>query len=164
MKCPLEIGDHAELLAYTSQKLEGSSAAALERHMLSCSACRDFATAQRAVWQALDAWDAPKVSSGFDRDLYRAIEQEQARPGGGWWSRWLAPQPLLVRRGIPIAAAACLLVAAGLMLENPPGAPKPQPENIQVETLQPDQVQHALDDMEMLSNFSRAARTDGGEL
>ena len=164
MKCPLETGEHAELLAYCSQKLEGSSAAALERHMLSCSACRDFATAQRAVWQALDAWDAPAVSAGFDRDLYRAIEHERAHQECGWWSRWLTPQPLLVRRGIPIAAAACLLVAAGLMLENPSGTPKPQPENVQVENLQPDQVQHAFDDMEMLSNFSRAARTDGGEL
>jgi hypothetical protein len=33
-----------------------------------------------------------------------------------------------------------------------------------VETLQPEQVEHALDDLQMLGDFTRAARSDTDEL
>ena len=75
MKCPMETRENAQLLLdYCTRKLEPESAAALERHIAVCGACRKFASGQRAVWQALDAWEAAPVSADFDSRLYRRIE------------------------------------------------------------------------------------------
>jgi len=165
MKCPLEIGEHAQLLAFGARKPDAPGAAELERHVATCSACRQFVAGQQAVWQALDAWEAPPVAADFDRQLYRRIEQDRLLQETVWWRRWLGPlRPVVLRRGLPIAAAAGVLAAAVLMLDRPAVTPVSKPETVQVENLQPEQVQHALDDMEMLSDFTRAARADAGEL
>jgi len=79
-----------------------------------------------------------------------------------WWNRWLGS--MLLRPGLPLAAAACLVVAVGLILERPGASPEPQLPAPQVQNLQPEQVENAFDDMKMLSDFTRAARTDAGEL
>lgn len=158
MMCPIEIGEESELLAYSGHKLQSSRAAALERHLESCTACREFVEGQRAVWLALDAWQTPPVAVDFDRRLFRRMEQEPA----GWSNRWL--RSLLLRPGLPLAAAACLVVAVGLILERPDAPPAPQLPASQVQNLQPEQVENAFDDMKMLSDFTRAARTDAGEL
>jgi hypothetical protein len=55
------------------------------------------------------------------------------------------------------------VVAVGLILERPDAPREPQPTS-QVQNLQPEQVENAFDDMKMLSDFTRAARTDAGEL
>jgi hypothetical protein len=71
---------------------------------------------------------------------------------------------VLVRQGLPIAAAACLVVMAGVLLERPAGAPPAaQPQSAQVEALQPDQVDHALDAMHMLGEFSYRVRGDAAD-
>jgi len=158
MMCPIEIGEQSELLAYSGRKLELSRAVALERHLESCSACREFVEGQRAVWQALDAWQTPPVAGDFDGRLFRRMEKEPAV----WWNRWLGS--MLLRPGLPLAAAACLMVAVGLILERPGAPPEPQLPASQVQNLQPEQVENAFDDMKMLSDFTRAARTDAGEL
>ena len=50
MNCPLETRDNAQLLLdYCARKLEPESVAILERHIALCSACREFASRQRAV-------------------------------------------------------------------------------------------------------------------
>lgn len=159
MKCPVQLGEETELLAYSSHKLDSARAAALKQHVESCSACREFVAGQRAIWQALDAWEPPAPAVDFDRRLYLRIEQEQ---NASWWGRWL--KPLVLRPGLPIAVAACLVVAVGIVLERPASAPVPQPLSAEVQGLPPDQVEHALDDMKMLSDFTRAARSDAGEL
>ncbi len=151
MKCPIRIGEETVLLAYSSCKLDPPRAAALERHLGSCPECRDFVARQQAVWQALDAWQAPAAAADFDRRLYRRIEQEPERG----WRQWV------LRPALPVAAAACLAIAVGLSLDRPPA---PQPVSPQVRNLEAEQVEHALDDMKMLSDFTRAARTDAGEL
>ena len=75
MNCPLETRDNAQLLLdYCTRKLEPESVAILERHIALCGACREFANSQRAVWDALDAWEAAPVSPDFDSRLYRRIE------------------------------------------------------------------------------------------
>ena len=81
MNCPLETRDNAQLLLdYCTRKLEPESVAILERHMALCSACREFAGRQRAVWDALDSWEAAPVSPDFDSRLYRRIEDRVP-----WW-------------------------------------------------------------------------------
>lgn len=161
MKCPIETRENAELLlAYCARKLDAESTAILERHMEICPACREFADGQRAVWEALDAWEAAPVTQDFDRRLYRRIDREVS-----WWNLLLRPfAPAFVRQGLPIAAAACLVVMAGVLLQHPAAAPPvAQPQSAQVEALQPDQVDHALDAMRMLGEFNYRVRGDAAD-
>jgi anti-sigma factor RsiW len=158
MKCPIETRENADLLlAYCTRKLDAESTAILERHMEICPACREFSSGQRAVWEALDAWEAAPVTLDFDRRLYRRIDREVS-----WWNLLTRPlRPALVRHGLPIAAAACLLVMAGVLLERPAGAPPAaQPQSAQVEAFEADQVEPALDAMHLLGEFSYRVRGD----
>ena len=62
MKCPIETRENAELLLeYCARKLDPATTAVLERHIGICPACREFAAGQRALWDALDTWDATPV-------------------------------------------------------------------------------------------------------
>jgi anti-sigma factor RsiW len=161
MKCPIETRENAELLlAYCTRKLDAESTAILERHMEICPACREFSSGQRAVWEALDAWEAAPVTLDFDRRLYRRIDREVS-----WWHLLMRPlRPMLVRQGLPIAAAACLVVMAGVLLQRPASAPPAaQPQSAQVEAFEPDQVEHALDAMHMLGEFSYRVRGDAAD-
>ena len=158
MKCPIETRENAELLlAYCTRKLDAESTAILERHMEICPACREFSSGQRAVWEALDVWEAAPVTLDFDRRLYRRIDREVS-----WWQ--LLMRPVLVRQGLPIVAAACLVVMAGVLLQHPASAPPAaQPQSAQVEAIQPDQVDHALDAMYMLGEFSSRMPRDAAD-
>ena len=162
MKCPME--ENAEmLLDYCAGKLDSESQAVLERHLAACPACREFQTRQEAVWQALDSWEAMPVSPDFDRRLYRRIEEEAAR--ASWWSRLVQPfRPMfeapLMSRSVPLAAAACLLVLAGVIMERP-GNVAVSEEAASIESIQPDQVERTLDDMEMLRQFKLNAADSG---
>ena len=161
MKCPIETRENAELLlAYCTRKLDAESTAIFERHMEICPACREFASGQRAVWEALDAWEAAPVTLDFDRRLYRRIDREVS-----WWQLLMRPfRPALLRQGLPIAVAACLVVMAGVLLQHPASAPPTkQPQSAQVDTLQPDQVEYALDAMHMLGEFSYRVRGDAAD-
>ena len=158
MNCPLETRDSAQwLLDYCARKLEPESVAILERHIAVCDACREFASAQRAVWEALDSWEASPVSADFDRRLYRRIEARAS-----WWEVFRGPfRPAILWRGVPATAMGCLLLIAGVMLDRSAVAPAPAPnDTAQVESLQPEQVERTLDAMEMLNEFSRHVRAD----
>jgi hypothetical protein len=154
----LETRENAQLLLdYCTRKLEPESVATLERHIAICGACREFASGQHAVWQALDAWEAAPVSADFDSRLYRRIDTEVS-----WWDLLLrAFRPVSLRRSLPATAMACLLVMVGVILERPTVSPTPPPADVtQVDSVQPEQVEHALDAMEILNEFSRHVRTD----
>jgi hypothetical protein len=163
MNCPLETRENAQLLLdYCTRKLEPESVAILERHIAICGACQEFAQSQRAVWQALDAWESAPVSPDFDSRLYRRIEAQVA-----WWNLLLRPfrppfNTATLWRSVPAAAMACLLVMAGIFLERPGISPvPPAPSDMaQVDSVQPEQVEHTLDAMEMLNEFSHHVRTD----
>jgi anti-sigma factor RsiW len=162
MNCPMENREGEELLLnYVSGALDAQAAASFDRHMLTCAACRQFAHGQKAVWQALDLFEPASISADFDRRLYQRLEKIS------WWDRMVAAfrSPMLTHRGLPIAAAAAALLVAGVVWERPSVAPpKPQaPLSAEVQTLQPDQVQHALDDMEMLREFNHLMRSDPAE-
>ncbi|HUI58565.1 MAG TPA: zf-HC2 domain-containing protein [Bryobacteraceae bacterium] len=161
MKCPRETRENAGwLLDYTSGRLDAEAAAALEKHMEDCPACREFVSGQQAVWKALDAWEASPVSMDFDRRLHQRIEQHVS-----WWERLTRPlRPLVPHHAMPMAAAAGVLILAGVLLERPAVTPTaPRQESAKVEALRPDQVEHALDDMEMLGQFNRLVRPDTAE-
>ena len=167
MKCPIETHENAELLlAYCARKLDPETQILLERPLAVCPACREFQRNQETVWQALDAWDAMPVSSDFDRRLYRRIEEEKAH--ASWWSRLVAPfRPAFalptMSRGVPLAAAACLLVLAGVIMERP-GNVVVSEESASIESIQPDQVERTLDDMEMLRQFRVNQANEAGSV
>jgi anti-sigma factor RsiW len=163
MKCPMENVEGEELLLnYVSGALDTQEAASFDAHMLSCAACREFAHGQKAVWRALDLFEPASISADFDRRLYERIEKISC--WNRWWDTAVAnfSSPMLTHRGLPIAAAAAVLAIAGFIWEHPSATPaKPQsPLSAEVQTLQPDQVQHALDDMEMLREFNHLMRSE----
>jgi len=150
MNCPLEAGNEGVLLDYAAGKLKADARAQMDRHMESCSACKQFAGAQATVWQALDNWEPAEVSMDFDRRLYARIEQDVS-----WWTRLMRPLNPLFRHSVPIAATAGVIIMAGLLLNRPSAVPAVPPQSAQVESLQADQLQRALDDMEMLRQFNQ---------
>ena len=155
MRCPIETPENAELLlAYCSRKLDPAPAAILKDHIEICPACREFARGQQAVWSALDDWDAAPVSTDFDRRLYQRIAQNV-----GWWERLIRPmRPVLFTKGLPITAAAAVLIVAGVLLERPSAIPPAS----QVEAVAPDQAEHALEEMELIRQFSEILRPESG--
>lgn len=160
MKCPVECHENSDLLlAYCSRTLDPETAEILEAHVARCPACAEFAAGQRAVWEALDAWEAAPPPADFDRRLYRRIGERVS-----WWERMSRPlRPVLARQGLPIAAAACLLVVAGILLERPASIPGDAAAGSpQVEGVQPDQVEHTLEDIEMLRQLQILSRGDAG--
>jgi anti-sigma factor RsiW len=152
MNCPLESRENtAQLLDYCACNLDTQTAAMLEQHIAICAACRQFAAQQRAVWQALDGFEAAPVSADFNRRLYQRIEQDAS-----WWGRWVRPfGPVTLRWNVAASAAGVfVLLAAGLLVNRPPSAPAISTDTAQVESVQPEQVVRALDAMDMLSEFS----------
>ena len=142
MRCPIHSHETAEvLLAYCDRRLAPEAVADLERHMEVCPACRAFCQGQRMVWNALDAWEMAPVSPDFDRRLYDRIEQDSQ---AAWWTR------LHFRKVIPMAAAACLLVAAGALFDYSGQAPE------ETDVVQIEQVERTLDDMELLRQLPGA--------
>jgi hypothetical protein len=164
MNCPLETPGNAQvLLDYCSRQLTPASTEILERHIAGCSACREFAADQRAVWLAMDDWEAAPVSADFDSRLYSRIEAQSS-----WWELFVRPlRHVTIGRAIPAMALAVLLAATGFVLERPGISPLPPPVNAgdraQVEQVQLEQVESALDTMDVLAEFSRQVRADTPE-
>ena len=144
MECPQKKGDGAELIiAYVARTLESEQEAAFERHLEGCDTCRDAAAAQRAVWSALDELAPLPVSSDFNAKLYQRIAQEQQR---GWWQR-LARADWSWRPAMPVAAACMVLIVAFLVKNSESSLTPGQPAQPK---LQIEQVERALDDMDLL--------------
>jgi anti-sigma factor RsiW len=154
MRCPNENRETAELLlARASRKLDAQRADVLEEHLAGCPSCREYAAAQIAVWEALDAWEAPPVSADFDRRLHRRIERE-----GSWRDALLRPfRPLFAHRAVPVAVAAGMLIAAGLWLGRPGIVPAAvsAPQSAEVDALPPDQAARTLQEMQMMQEFGK---------
>ena len=118
--------------------------------------CRRLFEQQQAVWQSMDDWLAPEPSAGFDRRLLAQIEAEQGRVG--WFGRMFGGFR------VPLAATvALLLVAAATVIQRQePAMPEPgtavtvlePPESQYRESQYMEQINRALDDLEMLADFA----------
>jgi anti-sigma factor RsiW len=154
MECPLENSSGAELMvAYGAGALSPETEAALETHLAVCVKCREMAAAQKAVWSALDVWTPVPVSANFDQQLYQRIAAEER---GAWWRR-LFRANWSWRPAMPVAAACAVLIAA-FLLKSP--APKEQPQSENPPKLQIEQVEHALDDIDMLKQLGVESVSD----
>ena len=153
MLCPIKVGNEAELLvAYTTCAMTPAEQEAFERHMDECAGCRELAGAQKSMWGALDLWKLPDVPADFDARLRTRIAAQDRLP---WWRRlefsW--------KPAIPVGVACAALLAAFLMhspaMHNsapvaPPAAVVSQQDAQKVDV---DQVERALDDMDMLNQL-----------
>jgi len=151
MRCPIETQENADLLlSYSARRLNAESTAILEAHMEVCPQCREFRDGQKMLWEALDQWEARPISPDFDRRLYRKIEEQSQ---SGWWTRVFgAGRPAFLRPALPLAAAACLVLVAGFIIDNPAGVAAPVAETPQVREVE--QVERTLEDMQMLREFN----------
>lgn len=161
MQCPLQSADSsAVLLDYCSQKSSPATTLLVKEHIGECSRCLAFVEAQASVWTALDSWEDAPISPDFNRRLYARIDELES---GGWWKRaWKSSwtesllTPFGWRPAMPIATV-CLTLAAAFMLYTP--APQAPHEEKMVapmvkESVDLEQIQRTLDDMEMLNQLS----------
>ena len=158
MNCPLETQEgSALLLEFSTDRLPGAARTELQSHISNCAACGKFVREQNALWSALDVWEAPVVPADFDQRLYSRIEQEVS-----WWDLLLRPVRPAFRHALPIAAAAGVVLMAGLLLDRPSAVPARTDIHpaVQAEPLRPDQVEHALAEIEMLDQFNHAMRAN----
>ena len=155
MRCPIETQENAELLlSYSARRLDPELIAVLEAHMERCPACREFRDGQRALWEALDEWEARPVSADFDRRLYRRIEEQDKM---GWWAYVFGPlRPAFLRPALPLAATACVVLVAGFLAVEPGRVPPAVTADNQV-AREAEQVERALDDLDMLRQFDLGA-------
>ena len=157
MQCPIENAEHAEvLLDYCSRKLSGKPLEDFERHLEVCPKCKEFCSQQEALWNTLDVWEAEPVGAQFDSKLYARIESFENR---SWWQR-LAGRGFAWRPAVSLAGA-CAALAVALLVHGPANQPKVAPvslhetrETTRVEALEPEQIERALEDLEMLKQLS----------
>jgi len=161
MNCPIQNEETAELLlAYTARRLDPSKTAMLETHMDVCPQCAEFRAGQELVWQALDAWEAPPVTPDFNRRLYQRIEAEAAEP----WYKRLFTSPMAMWKPVLPLAAACLLVVGAFVMDHP--VPSTQPASqptFRVSVTDADQVENALDDLQLLRQLDSSATSGSSE-
>jgi len=160
MYCPLKGGDGAGvingaevIINYVARTLDADADSGFQRHLATCSKCREAVAAQEAVWSALDAWHPVPVSADFDRQLFRRIAGEER--GRGW--RGLQLPDSWWRPAMPVAAA-CAVLFGAFVLQYP--APKLAQEAQTQPKLEIEQVEHALDDMELLRQLGVEALSD----
>lgn len=138
MPCPIQ-----NVLDYCAGKLSPDAEAEFERHMIVCAECKTTEKNQQNVWKALDTWEAIPVSEDFDRKLHTRIEEFEAR---SWRRR--------VWRPALSFGAASAAIAIALMIYTPGN----RSENANVE-VEPEQVERALEDLEMLKQLSNGSQT-----
>jgi hypothetical protein len=157
MRCPIENADHAELLLdYCARKLSGRPLEEFERHLVLCLKCKEFCSRQEALWNTLDVWEAEPVGEQFDSKLYARIESFENR---SWWQR-MAGRGFARRPAVSLAGA-CAALAVALLVHGPANQPRIAPVNVRetrettrVDALEPEQIERALEDLEMLKQLS----------
>jgi anti-sigma-K factor RskA len=126
------------IMDYCAGALDPAQAAAIEEHLRECGPCREIVEAQRSLWQTLDAWKPIEVSPDFDARLHARILQEQSAP---WWRALTYWKPAL---SVAVVAGVLALIVVVRTPDPKPPAPARQQINIQ-------EVQQALDDLNLLS-------------
>jgi len=125
-----------------------SLSAELESHLWGCPACSQVYLEHQAMWRAMDAWEAPEVSTGFDRHLFARIGKASPWTPLDWMLRWFRP----LQPAFPAALAGVMLVAA-LVVQQGRQAPPPEPSVTMQVRDDARQIEMALGDIQMLSDF-----------
>jgi len=94
------------ILAYVDGRLKGSERGEVEKHLVSCAACRVRVNEFRSVSELLDELPMVEPSPAFDVRVRALVAAEPAKQN--WWA-WLRPSPR-------IAFAASILLLATLWI------------------------------------------------
>jgi hypothetical protein len=142
--CPMQNENAEILLSYCARSLEPGQAAQIDNHLAACAECREWASAQQAVWSAMDSWEAEPISEGFDAALFaRIAEVEQPTA----WQRWTEGVRRFLGGGFgwrPVLSAGALALALFIVvsIENP--------FRSELEAQEIELAERALEDLEML--------------
>jgi anti-sigma factor RsiW len=150
--CPTE----DVLLDYVAGSLNAARKAEFERHAKECSRCDALVASQAAVWRSLDEWKPEPVSAGFNRELWRRIDADSAAPS---WSERLAETLRLQfwKRVAPLGAVLALVVT-GYVMDHHSSRPVTGPAAVTVSASEADQLERALDDLQLLEAVDTASR------
>lgn len=150
--------DAHRLLDHSAGTLDSAQARIVEQHLAICAACTAFVEAQRSVWKALDDWDRIEISADFNRRLYQRIDREEldlsplAKVVAMARARWT---PLTVKQAAS-AAAICATVAMAIFVDVPAWRSSKPTAEPQIEKTEIEQVETALEDLDMLTQFKLA--------
>jgi anti-sigma factor RsiW len=152
--CPTE----DMLLDYVAGRLNRAQASLFEAHAEHCARCAAMRMSHAAVWQSLDEWKPAPVSAGFNRELWRRID-EDARQSS--WTRELAAalQFNFWKRLTPLAVAMAVIITAFVFDHPGKQAGTDQtnsPSSIVVTASEADQLDRALDDSQLLHEVDTA--------
>lgn len=148
------------LLDFSARKLDAVQHALVERHLAACASCAALVRSQQAVWDALDEWDRIEISPDFNRRLYDGIAGEERRNPLSRWAAQVASRwtPLSWRAAVPaVAVCAAFVVALVVQPPRPWVEPATGPASPSIEKIDVEQVERALEDLEMLRQFSPRA-------
>ncbi|HEU5021395.1 MAG TPA: hypothetical protein VFT60_05875 [Bryobacteraceae bacterium] len=143
--CPTE----DVLLEYVAGALAGAQLAELELHTKECSRCDALVASQAAVWRSLNEWKPEPVSAGFNRELWRRIDADAAAPS--WWAGlrfWKQVAPL---------AVVLALVVTGFVMDRQSHPPAATSAAAAVSASEADQLERALDDLQLLEAVDSVA-------
>ena len=150
MNCPLGNNNSEILLDYCSRRLSLEATLLVETHIENCHECKSMTASQKAVWEALDQWEAEPVSADFDRRLYKRIEQR----GDGFWARLAGFASGVHLRPAFTLGAACATVVFALLLRGPMINMSEQSDPVnRIEASDIEQAERVLDDMDMLNKL-----------
>lgn len=163
MKCPLESDQPERLLDYVAQRLSQTERVELHFHVASCDACRRWVDGQREVWSALDEWKPVEASTGFNRSVYAQVAREQQSDWmTAWWHTLAARWSMAEFRPAMAMAALCVVTAAGMLVYSRASQPETTEASqapSRMERVDLEQVERALDDVELLKNLGTADAT-----
>jgi hypothetical protein len=154
------IKDHqqgAEILTdYCAGKLDPVRASELGTHLQECGECRKLAEEQSTVWEMLEAWKPIEVSPDFDAKLYARIAQERMKTT--WLRRWVEGSFWKPAASLAAIALVVLLAVVGRMPDSSSHIQSDSAGQVQLssEKIDVDQVEQALEDMDMLAPVGQA--------
>lgn len=160
MTCPSRRGDMIKnappaptlLLDYALGRLSGAQASAVAQHANECDDCAAALLEYSSVSDALDMWEAPPVSTHFNRRLWDRIESAASAPFHVRVADWFRFHSL--KPAIPVAAVA-LVFAAGFLLDHASTMNKPSATS-GVSATEAEQAERTLDDLQLLRQFDAA--------
>lgn len=147
------------LLDYIAGSLNRTQAALFDAHADQCARCAALRISQAAVWQSLDEWKPVPVSADFNRELWRRIDADERRLS---WTRELAAvlQFGFWKRLAPLAVAIALIVTAFMFDHSGKQGGTVQtnsPASIVITASEADQLDRALDDIQLLHEVDASA-------
>lgn len=160
-KCELKEQERADILLAAGLGADSLTDFAAS-HLLECGSCAEAFAGQSALWNRLDAWTVPEVSSSFNRELYAKIDAAATEP---WYDRVAAQMKAWFAQPALALAAAALVLVGGFTIDHSGIRSRfvssaqmstVHAPSVQVSTSEADQVEKTLDDIEMLRQFDLA--------